>query len=96
MKRAANTARPASGSAAPGRAAHGQTVVFNPAYAGAGSEPEKRSVTLFGCSGSSDRWGGLEMGSSGLAVISHSGYEIRVERDCDSSVLRRLLAALES
>jgi hypothetical protein len=38
----------------------------------------------------------LEMGSSGLAVISHSGYEIRVERDFDSSVLRRLLAALES
>jgi hypothetical protein len=39
---------------------------------------------------------GLGMGSSGLAVISHSGYEIRVERDFDSSVLRRLLAALES
>ena len=39
---------------------------------------------------------GLEMGSSGLAVISHSGYQIRVERDFDSSVLRRLLAALES
>ena len=39
---------------------------------------------------------GLEMGSCGLAVISRSGYQIRVERDFDSRVLRRLLAALES
>ena len=38
----------------------------------------------------------LEMRSCGLAVISRSGYQIRVERDFDSMVLRRLLAALES
>jgi hypothetical protein len=29
-------------------------------------------------------------------VISRSGYQIRVERDFDSKVLRRLSAALES
>ena len=38
----------------------------------------------------------LEMRSCGLAVISRSGYQIRVERDFDPMVLRRLLAALES
>ena len=38
----------------------------------------------------------LEMRSCGLAVISRSGYQIKVERDFDSLVLRRLLAALES
>jgi hypothetical protein len=38
----------------------------------------------------------LEMRSCGLAVISRSGYQIRIERDFDSMVLRRLLAALES
>ena len=38
----------------------------------------------------------LEMRSCGLAVISRGGYQIRVERDFDSTVLRRLLAALES
>ena len=38
----------------------------------------------------------LEMRSCGLAVISGSGYPIRVERDFDPMVLRRLLAALES
>ena len=38
----------------------------------------------------------LAMRSCGLAVISRSGYPIRVERDFDSMVLRRLLAALES
>jgi hypothetical protein len=38
----------------------------------------------------------LEMRSCGLAVISRSGYQIRVERDFDSRVLRRLLAALEN
>jgi hypothetical protein len=38
----------------------------------------------------------LEKRSCGLAVISGSGYQIRVERDFDSLVLRRLLAALES
>ena len=38
----------------------------------------------------------LEMRSCGLAVISRSGYQIRVERDFDSLVLRRLLAALEN
>ena len=39
---------------------------------------------------------GLEMRSSGLVMISRSGYQIRVERDFDSVVLRWLLAALES
>jgi len=39
---------------------------------------------------------GLEPRSCGLAVISRGGYQIRVERDFDSTVLRRLLAALES
>jgi hypothetical protein len=34
--------------------------------------------------------------SCGLAVISRSGYQTRVERDFDSMVLRRLLAALET
>jgi hypothetical protein len=38
----------------------------------------------------------LERSSCGLAVISRRGYQIRVERDFDSMVLRRLLAALES
>ena len=38
----------------------------------------------------------LEKRSCGLAVISRSGYQIRVERDFDSMVLRRLLAALEN
>ena len=38
----------------------------------------------------------LEMRRCGLAVISRNWYEIRVERDFDSRVLRRLLAALES
>jgi hypothetical protein len=38
----------------------------------------------------------LERRSCGLTVISRSGNQIRVERDFDSVVLRRLLAALES
>jgi hypothetical protein len=38
----------------------------------------------------------LETRNCGLAVISRSGYQIRVERDFDSVVLRRLLAALDS
>jgi len=38
----------------------------------------------------------LETRSCALAVISRSGYQIRVERDFDSMVLRRLLAALDS
>ena len=38
----------------------------------------------------------LEKRSCGLAVISRSGYPIRVERDFDPMVLRRLLAALEN
>jgi hypothetical protein len=39
---------------------------------------------------------GLEMRNCGLVVISRSGYQLRVERDFDSIVLRQLLAALES
>jgi hypothetical protein len=37
-----------------------------------------------------------ERRSCGLAVISGSGYQIRVERDFDALVLRRLSAALEA
>jgi hypothetical protein len=34
------------------------------------------------------------MGSCGLAAISHSGYQIRVERDFDSNVLRRFVGSV--
>ena len=39
---------------------------------------------------------GLEIRTCGLTVISRGGYQIRIERDFDPMVLRRLLAALES